>query len=431
MVSRRSLITATALAVALFCADGAVAQAATIKVGSSPQDVTGPGYCTLRDAIQEVDSPAISEGTCAAAAFGANTIVLPQATLDVNGELTVAATVNDLTITGAGASQTELYGGGQGRLLDVVSGATVTITGVTFDNGQASAGESDNGALAGATPLDGGAILNSGTLTLSGDVFQKNNAGGVNPFGGSLPGGQGGAISNTGTLTINDVQFTDNQAGPGGIGTTGTVSPTGGTGGTGDLGGDGGAIFNTGALTITNSTFGGNTAGAGGSGGVGGIGSTAGGAGGVGAAGGSGGAIASDGGSVSVANSTFASNTAGAGGGGGLGGGSNGGNTAGVGGDGGGGGDGGALALINATSATVSASTFAGNSVGAGGTGGLDGSGATASGDIGALGSKGTGGGIDDTGSRLTVTDTLLASNPRGNCAAPALVKRRTQPQLR
>jgi hypothetical protein len=68
----------------------------------------------------------------------------------------------------------------------------------------------------------------------------------------------------------------------------------------------------------------------------------------------------------------------------------------------------------------LTSDTIAGNSVGDGGDGGSGGPGGS-TGDGGSTGSAGAGGGVYDTGSLLTLQNTLLASDSGGNCAAPAL----------
>ena len=173
-------------------------------------------------------------------------------------------------------------------------------------------------------------------------------------------------------------------------------------------------------MTITGSTFQADAAGAGGAGAGGGKGSTTAGRGGDGGHGGYGAAINTNGIALSITNSTFAGSNAGAGGNGGAGGA---GGTAGAGGAGaagGSGGSGGALAAPSSAMITLSNATLAGNSAGAGGAGGPGGPGKS----VGAGGAGGaTGGGaLFYSGSHLTLTSTLLASNAGGNCDAQSLV---------
>ena len=57
----------------------AQARASTLTVNTGIDSVSpGPGLCSLREALQAVDSPGSTAGGCAPAAFGPNTIVLGQ-----------------------------------------------------------------------------------------------------------------------------------------------------------------------------------------------------------------------------------------------------------------------------------------------------------------------------------------------------------------
>ena len=103
------------------------AVAATLTVNTTGDD-TSPfdGMCSLREAIEAVDSPGSQDGACAPAAFGPNTIVLgphPYTLFSPNGELSVASTVRDLTITGAGEHQTTIDATNLGdRVLQIAAG---------------------------------------------------------------------------------------------------------------------------------------------------------------------------------------------------------------------------------------------------------------------------------------------------------------------
>ena len=85
----------------------------------------------------------------------------------------------------------------------------------------------------------GGAVYNSGTLSIEGSSFEENKA---ERSGGK---GDGGAIYNNGTLTVEGSSFVNNNAGKGEIW---------------QEEGQGGAIYNSSNATITNSTFTGNHA---------------------------------------------------------------------------------------------------------------------------------------------------------------------------
>jgi CSLREA domain-containing protein len=414
----------------LSAATAGTAAAATITVNTT-LDGTNPGQCSLREAILDVDSPGSPVGNCAAAAFGANTIVLGGGTYTLGigfTTLSVSATVTTLTIQGAGEGQSEIDASRlASTALDIAQGATVSLSGLTIANAHAANGSpgSDGTGGSGGDGTNGGAIYNQGTLTLNDAAVTNSQAGGGG--GGGIggagaqggtggKGGGGGGIYNTGTLILNGATLSGDTAGAGGSGGTGGAndSGTGGAGGNGGDGGFGGALLSAnGSVTITASTLSGNASGAGGAGATGGTGSTTGGAGGAGGDGKDGGGIdsAGAGGSVTITNSTFASNTAGAGGAGGAGG--SGGTTGGAGNQGGDGAGGGAINVFPGT-LSLQSDTIAGNATGTGANGGTGGAGPTA-GAPGTAGDGGVGGGLGPAGT-VTVQNTLLASNSGGNC---------------
>jgi hypothetical protein len=103
----------------------------------------------------------------------------------------------DVTLRGEGPHSTVIDGGGHGPVL-TITGGTVTVTGVTIQNGAA-------GPVLGPGN-NGGAIANGGTLTFENSIFSDNGA-----FRG------GGGIDNLGTLTIKDSTFSNNvSSGPNG-----------------------------------------------------------------------------------------------------------------------------------------------------------------------------------------------------------------------
>ncbi len=420
----------------LLATTAARAAAATITVDTT-QDTTASGQCSLRQAIADVDAPGSPSGDCAAAAFGANTIVLDAATYELGaplpplsgGPLSVSSTVTTLTIKGAGEGQTTIDAGMlHNTALEIAAGADVTLSRLTLTNAVAPPGglgaEGTGGQ--GGEGSNGGAVVNRGTLTIDDSAITNSTAGGgggggsggAGQQGGSGgQGGGGGAIYNTGTLTLTGATLSGDQTGAGGEGGPGgadsDASSTGGAGGPGAEGGEGGAVLDAGGtVTITDSTLSGNAAGVGGAGAAGGSGASVGGAGGDGGDAAGGGAIAGSGnGTITITNSTFASNDGGNGGQGGAG--ATGGTTGGAGDPGGDGGDGGAIDISNGT-LTLTNDTIAGNSAGGEGAGGGGGAGPTA-GAGGGPGTPGVGGGFGPTGT-ATVQNSLLASNSGGNC---------------
>jgi uncharacterized protein (TIGR03437 family) len=124
-----------------------------------------------------------------------------------------------MTVTGPGASSLAIDGGGAVQVLNVGSGITVSISGVTIQNGRDS-------TIGGG----GGGVSNAGTLTLSSCVVTSN----VEAFHA------GGGVYNAGTLAIDQCTVSNNVAS--------------------GAGGAGGGLFNMGAATVTDSTFSANTA---------------------------------------------------------------------------------------------------------------------------------------------------------------------------
>ena len=437
------------------------AVAATLRV-NTPFDfiVPGPGQCSLRDAVQAIDSPGTANGHCAPAAFGANTIIIGRGTyklLAPNGELKVAPQVSSLRIIGAGEGETVIDATGLGdRFLDVPAGPSVEISDLTVTGARAAdgatgkPGNASTGGTAGGAGANGGAILNAGTLTLT-DVAVMNSeagtggAGGTGdwPFGGTDQnggaggsGGEGGAIFNTGDLTLQGVTLAGNMAGDGGAGGPGGFGSglesngpfPGGSGGAGGSGGDGGGVASeAGKVEIDASTIRGNSAGAGAAGAVGGAGTSfssavAGGPGGDGGNGSWGGGVWSGGGTLRITNSTIVSNGAGAGGAGGVGAPQSQTAAPGLGGAGGNGGGGGGVGVGTGTSTELLSATVVGNAVGDAGAGGAAGQG-TPTEASGADGTPATGGGVgSEAPDALALQNSILALNRGGNCRNGSVV---------
>lgn len=423
----------------------APAGAATITVDTETDTVSADGLCSLREAVTAANNNA-GTGGCAAG-DGADTVALPAGVfeLSIPGAADNANAAGDLdalsniALSGAGAGKTVIKATNSDRILQVGTGRTVTIAGLTMTGGRAPNG--GNGPAANGAAGGPGAAGSSGTA----------GSGGV--------GGDGGSILNAGTLTLTDVGIKNSAAGDGGAGGTGTGGAGGtngaggaGFGGFGGAGGSGGAIANSGTLTVQRSTITGSHAGRGGHGGAGvggpggpGTANNAGGAGGAafggfGGVGGSGGAIATVNaapgpGVANVSDSTIRDNrsgdSSGAGDGvGGVGGtgagtGAGGAGGSGFGGFGGAGGGGGGAGITPPTGTlTVSRSTVAGNrtgdgsdgGAGVGGPGGQDGAGAGGAGGAGAAGFGGFGGPGGQAGGLRTATATNVTvdSNQTG-----------------
>jgi hypothetical protein len=125
-----------------------------------------------------------------------------------SGELLIKAS---LTISGLGADQLTISAGNSSRVFEVAPRYHVALSGLTITNGNGS--------------VFGGAIYNTGTLTVSDCTLSGNRA----EFGGAIMN------QDSSTLTVSGCTFSGNQAS------------------------FGGGIFTYGNATISNSTFSGNS----------------------------------------------------------------------------------------------------------------------------------------------------------------------------
>jgi CSLREA domain-containing protein len=321
--------------------------------------------CTLREAIAAANANA-----------GADTI-----SFSVNGTITLSSALpglsSDMTISGPGANLLSVSrdsgAATRFRIFTVTSGVTVSISDLTVTGGLTADGTSASNGV------EGGGILNSGTLILTGVSVvanQTGKGGDISSGSGNINGGDGGGIYNLGTLSITNSIISSNQTGKGGN-SSGTSLNSGGTGG------NGGGIHNQGTLTLTNSTISGNQTGGGGVQNI------------SKGSGGGGGGIYNQG-TLIVSSSTISGNQTGGGG-------------SGFGANGGNGGNGGGL-LNSSGTLSISNSTLSGNSTGAG-TGGLNFS-----------GSGGNGGGINNGNGGLTISNSTISGNTTGKGAGGGLI---------
>ncbi len=148
-----------------------------------------------------------------------------------------ASSLDSLTIIGAGSSTTAVTPPGFGTPLTVNSG-TVTISGLTLENGF-------------ATTVEGGDIINNGTLTLYSSTVSNGD--------GDIAGG---GIYNTGTMTLDLSTVSGGNISHigGGIYNAGTMTINSSTV-SGNYANQGGGICNAGTMTINSSTVSGNTGG--------------------------------------------------------------------------------------------------------------------------------------------------------------------------
>ena len=229
------------LVAAILAAGAAPARAATFDVTKPDDgaDARCDADCSLRDAVIAANqSPGPNTITLHAQTYLLSVATIvdpldPEADTPERGDLDVT---DDVTIAGAGAGQSIIDGGRIDRVLDVAPGASARLSGLAERNGRV--GPTRSGA----------GIRNGGTLELSGVAVSGNES-----------RGNGGAILNTGALTMADSVVADNLAvATGGIANRGTASLTGVT-----LSGNRGAeapaaLDNRGTATVTNSTVSGS-----------------------------------------------------------------------------------------------------------------------------------------------------------------------------
>lgn len=210
--------------------------ATTIAVSTTDDELNADGDCSLREAIRAANLDTAVD-RCPAGS-GADTIVLASSTYDlrVDGRSENAAATGDLdltgdvTIQGNGSGRTIIDGGSLRiseqdieRVFQVQAGAKVRIVGVKLQHGgyNTSGGAIYNsgtltlvdGALVDNVIIDsayqGGAVYNEGTLTIQGATIARNGLG--------LPG-RGGGIYNKGQLSVDRAFISHNSAGENGGG---------------------------------------------------------------------------------------------------------------------------------------------------------------------------------------------------------------------
>ena len=173
---------------------------------------------SLREAILYAaqDAAAVKDGTLAESALavdGVYTITFGNevSTITVSSALMIKADAfADAALVIDGAGQVTLSGNGTSQILNVAARNDVTVNGITFTQGY-------------SADTHGGAVYNSGKLTITDSTFTSNAA---NNFGGAIYNAddltitgstftkneakQGGAIWNSGTVQVTDAVFTDN-----------------------------------------------------------------------------------------------------------------------------------------------------------------------------------------------------------------------------
>jgi hypothetical protein len=308
--------------------------------------------------------------------------------------LPVIAANDKLTILGTGDTieRSTATGTPTFRLLDVASGASLTLQNLTLQGGLALAQKVIGRNNVSWLPGDGGAIYNQGALTLNGVTVQNNIAQGVGSSNSVGVPGFGGGIYSNASLTLEGSSTVQNNQALGGN-LRGSAQPLRGGNGFG-----GGLYVASGTATLTNVSLSSNTA-QGGQGAT--VGSGGGGTGGT----GSGGALEVSGGTVSLTSVTLSSNTAqgGSGGDGEVEGGTWG-STVGGGGNGGGA-FGGALQVSGGT-VTLTSVALSSNMAHGGNAGSV-----TGTTDLDGGGGSGYGGGLEVAGGTVTLTSVTVTIN--------------------
>jgi CSLREA domain-containing protein len=178
------------------------AQAATITVSTTSDEIAADGVCSLREAVIAANIDTAGPGNDCTVGNGADTVSVPGGVykLSIAKTGTDDAASGDLNITqpatlsGAGAASTQLDGRGVDRVFAV--GATgVQISGLTITGGDA------------GNETGGGIVVSSGgSLTLQGSILTANKA------------YEGGGIANNGQAVISDSTISHNNGMSGGGG---------------------------------------------------------------------------------------------------------------------------------------------------------------------------------------------------------------------
>jgi CSLREA domain-containing protein len=213
----------TALLALLLTPPAASAMDIWVSKTSDSLDGACNADCSLREAVVLANATAGVQRIRLAAGTYALTLATPRGeegyVLDedenLHGDLDITGT---LKIIGAGSANSFIDGSQNDRILEVLSGASLRLCGLTLQNG--------------FTSTAGGALLNHGHSVLEHVHLQNNRA----SYG--FHGGEGGAISNLGTLKAYWTQFHNNVAS---FGDSGHAY--------------GGALFNQGDVIVRDSLF--------------------------------------------------------------------------------------------------------------------------------------------------------------------------------
>ena len=231
--------------------------AATINVGNQPGAVAiTPAVCNVTDNSDDPSDPG-SLRYCVNNAVSGEVVNFANS---LNGQtITLSPAYGPLTVTqnlfvqGPGPSLLSISGGNAVGVFSIGSPTTVTIFGLTIENGTTAG-------------TGGGGIYNAGTLNLSNSTLSNNSSYGSN--GGSGECGCGGGIFNDtgGTLTVANTtisggyvrSYSGDGNGGGIFNNTGATANLSNSTVSGNVGSVGGGIVNNGTLTIANSNLSGN-----------------------------------------------------------------------------------------------------------------------------------------------------------------------------
>jgi CSLREA domain-containing protein len=228
-----------------------------IEVSTTADDIAINGNCTLREAVIAANTDTAVDA-CPAGS-GPDTIILPVGTYNLylagpnedagrSGDLDIAGAV---TIRGAGAAKTIIRVKPSewppaDRVIDVMAGASVVLTGVTVTGGVCSNGGGifnagrltvEDSRIRGNTASEaamycrtigyswgGGGIYNLGDLVLTRSEVSRNQVLGYNRGDVAFPGG---GLLNQGSAVIERADFRSNYAaGGGGIWSSGELRVT-------------------------------------------------------------------------------------------------------------------------------------------------------------------------------------------------------------
>ena len=275
----------------------------TVSEAAGPKSIKLSTKCTLGNAIVAVNRANLTNTSytylgCKASPGPATLLLAKGANLSYGASNPLPVITSQITIQGALANKPKKgqpppppgNGGtisGSGYSLFLVNGGNLTIQNVTlqgsYDTGVGAAINVNDGSVAifdsviSGTAIQGGAIFNAGTLTLTRSTVSNSHAdygGGIYNVGNltiansTITGNQadsysGGGIYNAYSATITNSTISNNTAAKNGGGiansTAGTLSISSSTV-TGNTAYKGGGIHNAQTLTVTSSTISNSTA---------------------------------------------------------------------------------------------------------------------------------------------------------------------------